>query len=283
MGDSPITVGSWALGRQLAQYRKQAGLSGQDLAKRLKFSQPTVTRMDKGRHRWTETQLRKVCDVLGISPADAAALELARQDALQPDWRQEFPRLTDGPLGDVLGMESGAKRLRIHDGQLVPGLVQTEEFATALMTEAPYIRASEVKRRVELRMRRQEGITSGRQQLVAVLGEGAFRQGVGGPGVMRRQLAHLREQATRANVMIRALPFAAGSYAALGSSFTILDFDDTIDLPTVVCCDTLTSALIYETVETVETYTQSFGMMWPRALGETETIELLDKVESDFR
>jgi hypothetical protein len=226
-----------------------------------------------------------VCELLGVSPADAAALELARQDALLPDWQQEYARLTDGPLGDVLGLETGAKRLRIHDGLLIPGLLQTEEFATALILEAPYIRKTEVKRRVEMRMRRQEGITSGRQQLIAIVGEAVLRQKVGGAGVMRRQLGHLCEQATRGNVMLRVIPFAAGAYAGFGTAFTVMDFDGGPGdgLPTVVACDTLTSARVYETPETVEKYTQSFDMMVPRALGETETIELLDKIaSSDF-
>jgi len=101
--------------------------------------------------------------------------------------------------------------------------------------------------------------------------------------VMRRQLIHLCEQAARPNVMIRLKPFAAGAHAALGSSYWILDFDDDIDLPTVVTVDTLTSSLIYEQAQQVETYTQSYDMLMTKTLGEAETIEHLDKIEYKSR
>ena len=274
MGDAPLTVGSWALGRRLTRYRDAAGLKGVEVAKALGLTQPSVTRIERGKHRLTPAQLTKLCSLYGIDADAVAELESARVLASQPDWRQDYGRLLDGPLGDVLGIETGARRIRVHSGELVPGFLQIEDYATALMVEAPYIRATEVRRRVEMRMRRQEGIASGRQELVVVIGEAA---------VMRRQLAHLREQAARPNVMIRLKPFAAGAHAAIGSRFSILDFDADIDLPTVVAIETMTSSLIYEQADQVETYTQSYDMLMTKTLGETETIEQLDKIEYESR
>ncbi|HEV8557882.1 MAG TPA: helix-turn-helix transcriptional regulator [Actinophytocola sp.] len=278
MGDAPLTVGSWALGRRLARYRDERDLTGTAVAKALGVSQPTVTRIEKGKHRLTTVQLKKLCKLYSVTRDEAAELESARVLAQQPDWRQDYGRLLDGPLGDVLGIETGARRIRMHSGELVPGLLQTEEYTTALMVEAPYIRATEVKRRVELRMRRQEGVISGSQELVVTLGEAAVREAIGGPAVMRRQLAHLREQAAKPNIMIRLKPFAAGAHAALGSPFSILEFDADMDLPTVVAVETMTSVLIYEQTHQVETYTQSYDMLMAKALGEVDTIEHLEKI-----
>lgn len=282
MGDAPLTVGSWALGSELRRHRTAAGLSLVEVARTLKVSQPTVTRIEQGKHRLTEKQFGALCELYGIDEQLRGPLDEVRQEALVPDWRQDYDRLTNGPLGDALGLETGAKTIRGHDGQLVPGLLQTEEYAGSLMAEAPYIRAVEVKRRVSLRMQRQEGVLSGRQNLVAVIGEGALRQQIGGPGVMSRQIAHLRELAERENIMIRILPFSAGAHAAYGSAFQILDFDGVrVELPTVVCVDTLTSVLIYELPERVETYTQSFDMMLPKTYGEIETVKYLDQLAAD--
>ncbi|WP_190824784.1 helix-turn-helix domain-containing protein [Saccharopolyspora pogona] len=283
MGDAPLTVGSYALGNRLRRYRTEIGLSAADVARTVGVTQPTVTRIERGKHRLTPKQLTSLCEIYELSPDDRATLEEVRVTATKPDWRQDYQQLIDGPLGDVLGLETGATKIRGHDGQLILGLLQTEEYATSLMQEAPYIRAVEIQRRVALRMRRQEGVLHGRQELIAVIGEGALRQQVGGIDVMRRQIAHLRDLSERDNIMIRMLPYTAGAHAALGSAFNILDFDSTIDLPTVVCVDTLTSALIYEQPERVETFTQSFDMMMVRTLGETETIKQLDQIDCDLK
>jgi transcriptional regulator with XRE-family HTH domain len=281
LGDAPLTVGGWALGRRIRRYRDAAGITAERLAKMLKVSQPTVTRIEKGRHRLTHKQLTDVCKGLNIDPAEAAALEVARQEAQQPDWRQDYQNIIDGLLGDVLGLESGAARIRAYDASFVPGLLQTEEYARAVMREMPYVRESQIRRQVELRMRRQEGVLTGRQHLVAVVNWHALVQEVGGADVMRRQIRHLRECAHRENIMFRVAPRSAGAYAGYGTSYTILDFDHDIDLPTVVCSDTLISSLIYEQPGKVETYTQSFDMMWPTVLGEPETLDYLDTVEAD--
>lgn len=283
MGDAPLTVGSWALGRRIMRFRKAAGLSGEQLAKALKVSQPTVTRIEKGKHRLTAPQLTNVCKALSISPEDAAKLETARVEALKPDWRQEYQNIIDGPLGDVLGLESGAAKIRAYDASFVPGLLQTEEYAAAVMREMPYARESQVRRWVELRMRRQEGVRTGKQQLVGVVNWHAVVQEVGGRAVMRRQIEHLRKCSEQDNIMFRIAPKSAGAHAGYGSSYTILEFDDEIDLPTVVCCDTLTSQLIYEQPNRVETYVQSFDMMWPSVLGFAETMSYLERVEADHR
>ena len=281
MGDAALTVGGWALGRRIRRYRDAAGITAEQLAKALKVTQPTVSRIEKGRHRLTAKQLADVCRGLGIGPDETDALERARQDAQQPDWRQDFQNVIDGPLGDVLGLESGAARIRAYDTSFVPGLLQTEDYAFAVMREMPYARDSQVRRQVELRMRRQEGIRSGRQRLVAVVNWHALVQEVGGPAVMRRQIQHLRDSAQRDNIMFRVVPARSGAHAGYGTSYTILEFDDRVELPTVVCCDTLTSQLIYEQHEKVETYTQSFDMMWPSVLGFPETIDYLTTVEAD--
>src|SRR6266702_7378765 len=119
MGNTPLTTASWALGRRLRRYREAKGLDGKDVAALLRVTGPTVTRFEKGKLRLTEQQLGKLCAAYEVSDDDAAALEVVRVESLQPDWRQDFPKLTDGPLGDVLGMETGAARIKAVDGLLV--------------------------------------------------------------------------------------------------------------------------------------------------------------------
>lgn len=283
MPDVPLTAGSWAVGNTLRGYRLQAEMSAAAAAKAIGVSQPTITRIERGRHRLTRPQLAALTTTYDIPYAAATELERILPTLGLPDWRQDYGSLLDGPFGDVLGLETGASHIRAFDAQLPLGLLQTEEYAAALMQAAPYIRRSEVDRRVELRRRRQQGVLNGDQQLVAVIGEAAVQQLVGGAGVMARQVEHMIELSQLPNVMLRLLPFTAGATAATGASFTILDFPPSIDLPTVIAVDTLTSALIYEQPERVATYVQSFDMMWPFTCHEQATADRLAVIANAIR
>lgn len=278
MGDAQLTVASWALGRKIAEYRKVAALTATEVAKALKVTQPTVTKIERGKHKLTPRQFATLCRVLSISPGDQAELEQVRVAAEMADWRQDYGGLLDGPFGDVLGLESGAASAHIFNSSFVPGVLQTAEYAGAWMRQMPYVRESEVERRVELRMRRQERVQSGELQVVAVVNWSAVEQELGDRAVQVDQVRRLRECMEWPNVIFRVVPASAGAYAGYGSSWTTLSFPKEIPLPQVVACDTLTSALIYEEPAKVEIYTQSFNMIWPRVLSKSATAKYLEKL-----
>ncbi|GGM79526.1 transcriptional regulator [Longimycelium tulufanense] len=279
MGNPTLTVGSWALGRRLREIRESQGLTSTDVARRLKLSQPTVTRAESGRHRLTRPQLAKLCRTYGIPDAEAAELERIRQAAAEPNWLQDYGSLVDGPVGDVFGLESGASVVSTFESILIPGLLQTERYARAVISAAsPYIRATEVDRRVDLRMARKRRLTGNNPLTVrAVIAEAALCQLIGGPEVMREQLDALRAM-EHDHILVRVLPSSVGAHPALGSAFSIFEFSAAEGLPPVVCVDTITSALIVEKSHQVAAYTLSFDVVAALAAGERESVELIDHI-----
>ena len=143
--------------------------------------------------------------------------------------------------------------IRTYELQFVPGLLQTRDYARAV-TQLGYTDRHEIERRVELRVRRQEILTtSGGPVLWAVLDEAAVRRGMGGPDLQRAQLDHLIEMNRLPNVSIQVAPLAFGGHAAAGGPFSILRFGEP-DLPDIVYLEQLTSALYLEKRADVEHY-----------------------------
>lgn len=279
MSDAPLTVGGWTLGRVFKKMRTDLDLTTTQVAKALKVSQPTVSRIESGRHRLTPNQFGVLCKLYKVAREDERELDRARIDVQQPDWRQEYSTVLDGPLGDVLGLETGASRFRVLKTSFYPAMLQTEDYAAAVLREMPFTRESEVSRRVELRMRRKKAFQSGSQKLIALASFAVVEQEIGGREVAAGQVRNVLNSIEQENIRFRVLAPSSGGHPGHGTDCTIMDFPDAVGLPTVVWCENLVSSLIYEQPKKVETFTTSFDMAWPHALDEAETFEYLKSVE----
>jgi transcriptional regulator with XRE-family HTH domain len=219
------TVRRRRLGIELRRLREAAGLTIDQVAERLECSLSKISRIEKGQVSTTTRDVRDLLEIYGLTgEARDELIQLARE-ARQSGWWKAYSD-TRGVL--AAGMEAEAATIRQYEALLVPGLLQTADYARALLRVLlPGEDSEEIERRVQLRLKRQAQLTQDDPPtLWVVLDEAALWRPVGGTDVMREQLLRLAELAQLRSVTLQVLPFAAGEHAALDGAFTILGFPE---------------------------------------------------------
>jgi transcriptional regulator with XRE-family HTH domain len=244
-GHGGPTVLRIALGAQLRRLREAGNLTTAQAAEAIRATGSKISRLERGRSAARQRDVADLLTLYGVSDDTEREqlLVLARQ-AGAPGWWQQYSDILPRWLELYIGLEEAASIIRAYEVQFVHGLLQTEDYARAVIlisnARAP---AEEVDRRVSLRMQRQRLLTQpGPRQLWAVLDEAALRRSPAGPEVMRAQLEHLLELTALPNITLQVVPFHAGPHAAAGGPFTVLRFPEP-DLPDVVYLEQLNSAL----------------------------------------
>jgi Domain of unknown function (DUF5753)/Helix-turn-helix domain len=247
------TVLRMAVGAQLRRRREAAGVSRDAAAYLIRASAAKVSRMELGRHRFKERDLVDLLSLYGAEDAERMEfLDLARQ-ANAPGWWQRYGDLLPSWFETYVAMEQSASVIRTYEVQFVPGLLQTNEYARTVFRLA-HSDPDEVERRVDLRRRRQEVLTSSNApQLWAVIDEAALCRLLGGDELCRAQLDHLLELDELPNVSLQIATFRRGVHPATGGPFTILRFP-VRDLPDVVYLEHLNGALYLDKTSDVEDY-----------------------------
>ena len=245
-----------ALGIQLRQLRQAGHITTAEAAEVIRATQSKISRLERGR---TTAKQRDVADLLSLygvtDPAEREELlELARQTSA-PGWWQQYSDVLPRWFESYIGLETAASVIRSYELQFVPGLLQTEEYARAVISISnAHASAEEIAHRVSLRMRRQDLLTRpGAPEMWAVLDEAALRRSPGGPEVMRAQLEHLLRVTELPNVTLQIVLFDTGPHAAAGGPFTILRFPEP-DLPDVVYLEQLNSAVYLDQPDDVTGY-----------------------------
>ena len=212
--------------------------------------------MELGRVGFKERDIADLLSLYGVNDEDERErlLALASQ-ANTPGWWHRYGDVLPSWFQSYLGLEASAALIRSYEVQFVPGLLQTEDYARAVVLLGHgRARPEEIDRRVALRMQRQAILDRADPvQLWAVLDEAVLRRPIGNPQIMRTQLEALLDAAARPNVRLQIVPFDAGGHSAAGGAFTILRFPDQ-ELPDVVYIEQLTSALYLDKRDDVEHY-----------------------------
>ncbi|MGH3926320.1 MAG: helix-turn-helix domain-containing protein, partial [Pseudonocardiaceae bacterium] len=182
------------LGAQLRRLREAMGLTREAAGYTIRASESKMSRLELGRVSFKERDVADLLILYGVTDADErdSLLSLARQ-ANEPGWWHRYSDLLPSWFQAYVGLEEAASRIRTYEVQLVPGLLQTEEYARAVTAQGLETKSpEEVDRWVSLRMRRQRLLTrAGAPRLWAVVDEAALRRPIGGRDVMRGQLEHL--------------------------------------------------------------------------------------------
>ncbi|WP_280257436.1 helix-turn-helix domain-containing protein [Nocardia wallacei] len=244
-----------AVGGQLRRLREDANITREAAGEHIRGSHAKISRLELGRTGFKERDIRDLLSLYGVDDPEQREmfLELVR-NANQRGWWHRYSDLLPPWFETYLGLEHAAKSIRTFEGQLVPGLLQTEEYMRAVVALGH--ENSETARRVELRKRRQQILDRrGGPTLWAVLDEAVLHRPIGGSEVLRAQIEHLIEMSNRPNVTIQILPYAAGGHAAAGSSFTMLRFAEP-ELPDIIYMEQLTSALYLDREQDLERYRQ---------------------------
>ncbi|ROT29884.1 XRE family transcriptional regulator [Micromonospora sp. HM5-17] len=272
------------LGSQLRKLREARGVSRDDAGWEIRASGSKISRMELGRVGFKE---RDVADLLTLYQVTdererEALLSLARQ-ANNPGWWHRYGDVLPHWFQSYLGLEAAAALVRTYEVQYVPGLLQTRDYARAVVLlahdRAP---AEEVERRVNLRMDRQKILhRPDAPHLWVVVDEAALRRPIGGVEVMRGQVKHLIEASALPNVTIQVIPFRAGGHAGAGGAFTVLRFPEQ-DLPDVVYMEQLTSALYLDKRDDVDYYVAAMERLCVQAESPSATTEFLRSVLHDL-
>lgn len=270
------------LARTLRQYRAASGLSGEDAAKALLCGSGTISRMENGE----SSDPLRVRDALRLYGApeslvdDMVAIALETRKRSAPGAvRRPYQDVVPKRLAEYYELEDEAEQASMLEGEFVPGLIQTEGYARALIGAGEP--DDEVDRLVSIRMDRQQRLLHEHPlKLRVVLGEAALLTAVGGPDVLRAQLDQLVALVHDApSVRIRVLPFSAGARPALGRNFTILSFPDDAD-PDVIFAESVTYFVLEDETAEVEKFQAAYNQLWDMALDETRSAKLIEEAAS---
>lgn len=267
------------LGVHLRRLREEAEISRTDAGWAIRGSESKISRLELGRVGFKVRDVEDLLTLYKVEDGDERErlLNLARE-ANNPGWWQRYDDLTPTWFQSYLGLEMAADLIRTFELQFVPGLLQTPEYARAVLKfgrqDLPLPRAEE-DRLLALRMGRQEVLTRQRPaRLWAVVDEAVLRRPIGSPAVLKAQLEYLIEASRRHNVTLQIIPFAKGGYISTGGAFTLLRYNDG-DLPDIVYIEHLTSAIYLDKREELDTYVVTMDAVSITAAQPRETENIL--------
>jgi transcriptional regulator with XRE-family HTH domain len=257
------------LSAELRRLRTDARLTVEDAAGRLQWPASKVSRIENRQVGVSPKDLRKLLDLYHVE--DRAyrdeLLEVGRR-ATERGWWQSYTGLLPA-LGNLIGLEAEAATIRTYEPELIPGLLQTPDYARAVIRAgSPGYTKEQTDRGGEIRLERQEVLTRADPpppKISVGLNEGVLARRVGSPEVMRAQLEHLMRDRDRANVVIQVLPFSTGEHPAMVGPFTMLTFLDPAD-PGVVNVENVLGALALEQPEEIRAYEEVWNTLQARAV-----------------
>jgi transcriptional regulator with XRE-family HTH domain len=229
MSELSPTIRHRRLAAELRRLRNAADLSPADGAAALGISRPQLVKIETAKIKPPLPMVKRILDKWGRNEAHTLAVMAVARNIHELSWWQS----AGGYLsGDFAELEEDADRMDIWNTELVPGLLQTDEYARALISSGDLRDEKEIDERVKVRMRRQAVLSGSNPPVLnVVLDEAVLHRSIGGPEVMRGQLRALLESGQRDNISIRILPADTGPHAGIGEgSFTIFGFPRPMDL-----------------------------------------------------
>ena len=272
------------LGSQLRRLREERNVTREDAGYAIRASESKISRIELGRVGFKERDVSDLLTLYGVvDPADREALLSLAREANQPGWWHKYGDILPQWFQAYVGLEAAASLIRTYEVQFIPGLLQTEDYARAVVLlgngNAP---KEEIDRRVQLRMERQQLLDrANAPRFWAIIDEAVLRRPIGGRDVMRAQLDLLAELSERPNVTLQIIPFGFGGHAAAGGAFSLLRFPDQT-LPDIVYIEQLTSALYLEKREDVDTYLESMERLAVEADSPDRSRERFLEIRKDF-
>ena len=272
------TLRARRLALELLRRREAAGLTREEAARQLEWSTSTIFRIETGRSRPQPGNVRVLLELYGVSGPERDGLIRLAREARQPGWWHSFRDVLPNPYEVFIGLEAGAASIRNFEPIVIPGLLQTEEYARQTLRNGPgELDRDDIERLVQVRMERQRILgREDRPRLWAVVDEAVIRRAVGGPEVMREQLRHLIECAEHGKTTLQVVPFSAGAHAGTTGPFIILDFPEPTD-PAVVYVETLAGDLYLEERADVDRYTLAFDRLLAAALHPDDSVRLVQE------
>jgi transcriptional regulator with XRE-family HTH domain len=275
------TVQRRRLGIELRQLREQAGKTIDEVARILECSSSKVSRIETGQVSASPRDVRDMLEFYGVPPKRRGELVEVAREARKRGWWEAY---SDTPTVPLIGLEAAAKQILAYEAMVVQGLLQTQDYASALFRALrPELSEKQIQRRVELRMIRQELLTRpDPPAFLVVLEECVLRRPVGSSTVMHAQLRHLEKTiVSLPSLKLQILPLSVGEHAAMSGAFAVFRFPVPTD-PDVVCFEHVTSDLYLEGSGQVERYGAIFERLREAALSPEQSSQFVARLAREL-
>jgi transcriptional regulator with XRE-family HTH domain len=271
----------------LRREREGVHMTQDQVAIAMDWSLSKVIRIESGSVSISTNDLRALLDLYQVNvPRQREELIGLARAARRPPWWAEYRDSLSPAFVYYIGLEPSAAHLRFFNNTIVPGLIQTRDYATAaIIGSAPEeLKPETLETRLAVRMRRQQELFGAPTppELTVVLDEAAVRRQVGGPAVLRGQLAHLIELAPLPNVALHVIPFERGAHPGTFGPYIIMDFPDPDVEAPVLLHDGAFDDMIREKPEAISTYRRSFDLIRAVALDPAETVDFLAAIRDSL-
>jgi transcriptional regulator with XRE-family HTH domain len=249
------TVLKILLGAQLRRLRDLAGISRDEAGYHIRASGSKISRLELGRVSFKERDVADLLDLYAVVGEQKDQLLQLTHEANATPWWQKYREVVPDWFQVYVGLEEAAALIRIYEVQFVPGLLQTEDYARAVVMQgAPSLSPEEIDSRVAVRMGRQKLFSrENPARLWAIVDEAALRRPIGSRDVLAGQINRLIDATSESNITLQVMPFKHGGHAAEGGAFTIMRFPEA-DLPDMVYMEYLTGAHYIDKPDDVELY-----------------------------
>ncbi len=282
---SPTVWRRW-LAFELTRLRHKTGLEQKEVAKALRCTPTKVSYLENAERPIVLRDLEEILlPLYNVPPGRWPRYLRAARDSRQKGWWETYDEATMPEwLSLYIGLEQGASELRVYDAQLITGLLQTEDYADAIVRRGTAeLTDDQITRRVQLRATRQAALTRETDplRLWVVLDEAALRRVVGSRQIMRDQLKHLADAAELAKVTIQVMPFDAGAHPGMQGPFALLDFPWRGD-PGVVYIEHRSGAFYLEDQQEIKAHTVAFQHLSAYALSPDRSVTMIRALAKEY-
>jgi len=281
---SPV-VASWELVLRLRARREQVGVEVKHITQALGFSRNYWSAVENERKILSQESLNKLLDLLEFGMEERRQLLELREAAKEHGWWTDYSSLFDGELQRLFGLEQGADSIRGYESLLIPGLLQTADYARAIMNPDITLRQVEIEQRVAVRMRRQQRLGGEDPlHLTIIISEAALRQQIGGPAVLRHQLEHLIDmiEQHQSTLDVRVVPFTATACGLFGAATVhLIDFENP-RLPTVVWQETVSTWGVIDDPLPVRDISMAYTEALKKTLSSQDSLGLVDRCKKEL-
>lgn len=271
------------MGGYLRRLREAKGISREDAGYEIRSSGSKISRMELGRVGFKVRDIEDLLRMYGIDDASEVDRLIALvKEANQPGWWHRYGDALPNWFSAYLDLESAATMIRTYEVQLVPGLLQTREYARALlMLGFGHTPLQEIDDRINVRLSRQNLLVKDNPPMLwTVIDEAALRRPFGGKEVMRQQIQALIEACDMPNVRIQIVRFSSGAHSGAGAPFTWLRFGSE-DLKDVIYIEHLTSGLYLDRDDEVDAYQAAMEHLCVQAAQPSQTPAILNEILND--
>jgi transcriptional regulator with XRE-family HTH domain len=268
------------LGSHLRRLRESRNITAKQAASQIRASESKISRIELGRNAIREIDVLDLLTLYAVEPREREQLLTLAEQSNRPGWWHRYNDIMHDWFQPYVGMEEAARAIRVYEAQFIPGLLQTEEYATAVIALGDFP-IEQAERLVMLRKERQRRFKEGKLKLWVILDESALRRPAAGRAIQVEQLSYLRTVCATPSLTLQIIPYGAGGHE-VPSGFTILRFAED-DLPDVVYVENLTSALYLDKPADVDRYLLAMERLAIVAREPDQTPRIIDEIIEDLR